>query len=77
MHTWLHVDDTYILLNQYKVGCLDEWLPVAQVVLRQVYPNLPKKWYVLDLGSTDAFSVPITFDAKAEAINWAEAKFAT
>jgi len=45
-HKWLSIDDTHILMQLRNAGERQEWHPVAQVTLRQIYPSVPPMYYV-------------------------------
>lgn len=42
---WISHENTHILLRQTTVGQLKEWVPVGEVVLRQIYETLPPRWF--------------------------------
>jgi hypothetical protein len=46
---WLICGDTHILMKLNTYHLVSEWVPVAQVTLRQVYSLIPPKWYVWNL----------------------------
>jgi hypothetical protein len=42
---WISFENTNVLLRHDDMGQMFEWTPVGQVTLRQIYPQVPPRWY--------------------------------
>jgi len=52
---WIHIDDSYFLVQQNVVGQRKEWCLIGSVQLRQIYEAEPALWYawneIVNLGA--------------------------
>jgi hypothetical protein len=66
---WLICGDTHILMKLNTYHLVSEWFPTAQITLRQIYPQIPPRYYIWDLWGSDTDKFIGSYETLQEAMD--------